>query len=181
MSLLDAPAFDAAKERKNRNLLIGAVVSVFVLLIGFWLIAGRPVDWPWHWTAHLRGRMEVNAFFKDLEKNDLEAAYGEWQHDAKWKDHAQKYAAYPFARFQKDWSADSHDNDYGQIKTHRIAAARYTKGGELLLGIFINDRKSKAINLLYDPADHTLSYSPDNLQFFEGPGGISQVSAPALP
>jgi hypothetical protein len=181
MSLLDAPEFDAAGERRKRNLLIGGVATFVVLLIGFWLIAGRPVDWPWHWVAHLRGRAAVNAFFKDLEKNDQEAAYGVWQHDPRWKEHPQKYAGYPFERFQKDWNPTSHDSDYGQITSHRIAAARLTKGGDLLVGIFVNGRKSKAINLIWASSDSTLSFSPDDLQFFEGPGGISRLNLPALP
>jgi hypothetical protein len=27
--------------------------------------------------------------------------------------------------------------------------------------------------LYYDPKDHTLSFSPEDVQFLEGPGGIS--------
>jgi len=45
-------------------------------------------------------------------------------------------------------------------------------GNVLMIGIFVNDRKSKAINLDYDPHDGTLTFSPDNVQFLEGPGGI---------
>lgn len=180
MSLLDAPEYDAAKELRKRNLLIGIAATVVMIFIGFWLVAGRPVDWPWRWTSHLRGRMEINAFFADLEKNDLAGAYGVWQHDKEWQQHPQQFS-YTFDRFQKDWSADSPDNEYGQFKSHRIAATRLDKGGDLLVGIFVNERKSKAINLLYSPADHTLSFAPDNLQFFEGPGGISRLDLPVHP
>jgi hypothetical protein len=172
MSLLDAPAYDEAKEKRNRNLWIGVAVTLVALFIGWWLVAGRPVDWPWHWNAHLRGRMAVNAFFKDIEKNDMPAAYGVWVHDKNWQQQPQKYTDYPFDRFQKDWSSSSPDNEYGVIRSHRIAASRMS-GNVMMLGIFINDRKTKAINLDYDPKDHTLSFAPDNMQFFEGPGGIS--------
>jgi hypothetical protein len=177
MSLLNAPAYDEAKEKRNRNLILGTIGGILLLFVGWWLVAGHPVDWPWHWNAHLRGRMAVNAFFKDIEKNDLAAAYGVWNHDKNWQQHPDKYSGYTFDRFQKDWAWDS---EYGKIESHRIAASRYT-GNQLMLGIFVNGRKTKAINLDYDPSDHTLSFSPDNVQFFEGPGGISQSVPPRLP
>jgi hypothetical protein len=179
MTLLDAPVYNEANERRRRTIYFATAGLFFLLFVGWWLVAGRPVDWPWRWNTHLRGRMAVNAFFQDLEKNDMPAAYGVWMHDKDWQQHPQKYSGYPFARFQKDWSSTSPDNDYGVIKSHRIAAARIN-GNVLMLGIFINDRKSKAINLDYDPSDHTLSFSPDNMQFFEGPGGISQLQNETL-
>lgn len=175
MSLMDAPAYDEAGEKHKRNLILGSIGAVLLLFLGWWLVAGHPVDWPWRWNAHLRGRMAVNAFFKDIEKNDMAAAYGIWMHDKDWQQHPQKHSAYSFERFQKDWSTQSPDNDYGVIQSHRIAASRFT-GNQLMMGIFVNGRKSKAINLDYDPKDHTLSFSPDNVQFYEGPGGISEVS-----
>lgn len=171
MTLLNAPEFDHVRER--RYLMIrwtGAAVLV-VLFVGFFFAAGRPVDWPWFWMSHLCGRMAVNAFFEDLEKNDLGAAYAVWTHDPEWRQHAEKHEVYPFARFEKDWAADSQDNDYGAFQSHRIAAARMM-GNVLRTGTFVNGRKSKAINLDYDPREHTLSFSPDDSQFLEGSGGI---------
>ena len=172
MTLLDAPPYDEAGARRRRVILYNAAGLLFVLFVGWWLAASRPVDWPWHWNNHLLGRMTVNAFFKDLEKNDLPAAYGVWIHDKNWQQHPDKHAGYTFERFQKDWSATSPDNDYGQIRSYRIAAARMV-GNVLQTGTFINERKSKAINLDYDPKDHTLGFSPEDVQFLEGPGGIS--------
>jgi len=328
MTLLDAPVFNEARDRRNRIASWSVAAVLLVLLVGSWLVAGRPVDWPWRWCSHLRGRAAVNAFFTSVEKNDLAAAYGVWIDDANWQQHRAQYAAYPaerfqadwaspgrasvneffrdlakgdliaaygvrihvkdwqqrqvqsavypyqrfqqdwnndgktaakaffkaiekndlaaaygiwlndpawrlhqaqdaaypagnfqadwslaarlpvddffrdlekndlaaayglklgdkdwkkhyernaaysFDRFQKDWSSDSPDNDYGQIHSHRIAATRMV-GNVLQAGIFVNDRKSKAINLDYDPKDHTLSFSPENVQFLEGTGGIS--------
>ena len=172
MSLLDAPEFDVEKEKRKRNIFIAAASAVLVLVLGFWLVAGHPVAWPWQWMTHLRGRMATNAFFEDLERNDLAAAYGVWQNDKNWQKHPQRFSDYSFARFQKDWSGNSPDNDYGVIHKHRIAAARIS-GNVLMLGVFVNDRKSHAVNLDYDPYDHTLSFAPDTIQFYEGPGGIS--------
>jgi hypothetical protein len=46
-------------------------------------------------------------------------------------------------------------------------------GNTLHTGTFVNGRRSKAINLDYDPKGHTLNFSPEDVQFLEGPGGIS--------
>jgi hypothetical protein len=171
MTLLDAPPYDEVRAHRRVVMLYSAAGLLFVLFVGWWLMAGRPVDWPWRWNNHLLGRITVNAFFKDLEKNDLPAAYGVWVHDKNWQQHPEKYS-YKFERFEKDWSATSPDSDYGAIHSHRIAATHMV-GNVLQTGTFVNGRKSKAINLDYDPKDHTLSFSPEDVQFLEGPGGIS--------
>jgi hypothetical protein len=172
MTLLDAPVFDEVRDRRHRTVLLSIAGGLFVLLVGWWLVAGRPVDWPWNWNNHLRGRIALNAFFTDLEKNDLPAAYGVWMHDTNWRQHPDQHSGYPFDRFEKDWGPTSPDNDYGAIRSHRIAATRMI-GNMLQMGTFVNGRKSKAINLDYDPRDHTLHFSPEDVQFLEGPGGIS--------
>jgi hypothetical protein len=114
----------------------------------------------------------VNAFFTAVEKNDMNAAYSIWIHDRDWQKHPERHSGYTFDRFQKDWSPESPDNEYGSIHSHRIAAATM-HGNVLQVGIFVNERKSKAINLDYDPKDHSLNFSPEDVQFLEGPGGIS--------
>jgi hypothetical protein len=172
MTLLDAPVFDEARDRRRVVILYSAGGLLLTLFVGWWLVAGRPVDWPWNWYTHMRGRMAVNAFFTAVEKNDLPAAYGIWVHDKNWRQHPAQHAVYPFDRFEQDWSATSPENDYGPIRSHRIAASRIV-GNVLQTGTFVNGRKSKAINLDYDPGDHTLSFSPEDVQFLEGPGGIS--------
>lgn len=143
-----------------------------VLFIGSWFLAGRPVDWPWNWWTHLRGRVTVNAFFNALEKNDLQGAYAIWTHDPNWQQHPQLHDIYPFERFEHDWSAASAANDYGTFQSHRIAATRVI-GNVLQTGVFINGRKSKAVNLDYNPHDRTLTFAPEDSQFLEGTGGIS--------
>ena len=169
MTLLDAPVYDEARDRRRRVVLLSAVGLFFVLFVGFWFAAGRPVDWPWNWNNHLRGRMELNHFLTAVEKNDLPTAYGIWIHDKNWQQHPAQNGALPFDRFEKDWSATSPDNDYGQIHSHRIAATLMF-GNVLQTGTFVNGRKSKAINLDYDPKTHALNFSPEDVQFLEGPG-----------
>jgi hypothetical protein len=166
MTLLDAPVFDAAHERRNQTLLYGAAGLLVLLFIGGWFASGMPVDWPWNWWTHLRGRMTANHFLTAVEQNDLQKAYGIWFHDRDWQQHANNYAAYPFDRFQKDWGSNSSDNEYGAIKSHKILAARIA-GNVLVIGSRINDLKSKNLFIDYDPHMHTLGFSP--VELYLGP------------
>jgi hypothetical protein len=168
MTLLDAPVFDEMRDRRRRTIAIGGAALLVVLFIGWWLIAGRPVDFPWNWNAHLFGRSAVNRFLTAVEKNDLQTAYGIWMHDKDWQQHPQQYGVYPFNRFQQDWSSTSPDNEYGAIQSHRIAAAR-VYGNVLLVAILINGRKSDALNLDYDPKTRTLNFSPPGIALYLGP------------
>jgi len=166
MTLLDAPAFDTARDRRNQSILYSAVGLFVVLFIVSWFVSGRPVDWPWNWWTHFRGRMTANKFLDAVEANDLSKAYGIWFHDPEWQQHPNKYEAYSFNRFQQDWSPTSSGNDYGAIKSHRIEAARIS-GNVLIVGISINGLKSKALFLDYDPKMHTLGFSP--VELYLGP------------
>jgi hypothetical protein len=168
MTLLDAPVFDEVRDRRNRKIFWGSAGLVFALFVGWWLFAGRPVDWPWNWNNHLLGRATANNFLAAVEKNDLPAAYGIWIHDKDWQQHPTANGTYPFARFQQDWSSSSPDNEYGNIQTHKIVAARMY-GNVLLMAILINGRKSGALNLDYDPKHHTLNYSPPGEELYIGP------------
>jgi len=167
MTLLDAPKFDEVREKRNQRMLIGAVGLFLVLFVGWWLVAGRPVDWPWNWNKHLMGRSTVNNFLAAVEKNDLPKAYGIWTHDKDWQHHQNQHGVYPFSRFQGDWSSSSPDNEYGNIQTHKIVAARMY-GNVLLVATLINGRKSGALNLDYDPKTHQLNFSPPGVELYLG-------------
>jgi hypothetical protein len=168
MTLLDAPRFDEARERRRQLILYIAAGGLAVLMVAWWLVAGRPVDWPWNWDAHLFGRAAVNQFLTAIEKNDLAGAYGIWTHDKDWQQHPAQHGVYPFSRFQEDWSPTSPDNEYGAIHSHRIAAAR-VYGNVLLVAVLINGRKSDALNLDYDPKTKTLNFSPPGVRLYLGP------------
>lgn len=168
MTLLDAPKFDEVRDRRNRVILYSSVSLVFVLIVTWWLVAGRPVDWPWNWNTHLFGRIAINHFLDAVEKDDLPSAYGIWVHDKSWQQHPAQFSSYPYSRFVQDWSNTSPDNEYGVIQSHKIAAAR-VYGNVLLVAILINGRKSKALNLTYDPREHTLNFSPPGEELYLGP------------
>ena len=156
MTLLDAPVFDAARDRRHRVILLGSGGLLLVLFVGWWLVAGRPVDYPWNWNNHLLGRSAVNRFLSAVEQNDLPKAYGIWIHDKDWQQHPAQSGAYPFSRFQDDWSPTSPDNEYGVIQSHKIVAARMY-GNVLLMAVLINGRKSGAL---------TLNFSPPGVEIF---------------
>jgi len=166
MTLLDAPKFDAVRDRRQREVLWVGVGLFVVLFVGFWLLAGRPVDFPWNWFTHFRGRSTINTFLKDVESNDLAAAYGVWYHDPGWQKHPNNFGSYDFNRFQQDWSSNSPENEYGSIQSHQIVAARIS-GNVLLVGVRINGLKSKALFLNYDPQTKQLGFSP--VELYLGP------------
>jgi hypothetical protein len=168
MTLLDAPVFDEARDRRRRRSLAIAAGALFVLFVGWWLAASHPVDWPWNWNNHIRGRLAMNRFLTAVEKNDLPAAYGIWLHDKDWQQHPAKYSAYSFDRFQNDWSPASPDNEYGVIRSHKIVAERMY-GNVLLMAVLVNDRKSKALNIDWDPKTHQLNFSPPDVELYLGP------------
>jgi len=97
MTLLDAPKFDAAREQRRQVFLYSTAGFLLVLLVAWWLVAGRPVDWPWNWNNYLFGRSVVNNFLADVEKNDLASAYGIWIHDKNWQQHRRSMGLSVFA------------------------------------------------------------------------------------
>jgi hypothetical protein len=168
MTLLDAPVFDEARDRRRREVIYSAAGVLVVLFVVWWLVAGRPMDWPWNWNNHWMGRSSVNRFLTAVEQNDLPKAYGIWIHDKDWQQHPAQGATYPFSRFQQDWSSTSPANEYGAIQSHKIAAERMY-GNVLLVAVLINGRKSAALNLDYDPKTHTLNFSPPGVELYLGP------------
>ena len=163
MTLLDAPKFDEARERRKNLILQSAAGALLVLLVAWWLVDGRPIDWPWNWNGYLFGRIAVNNFLGAVESNDLARAYGIWTHDKNWQQHPAQHTTYPFARFQDDWSSTSPDNEYGAIKSHKIMEAG-SYGNGVLVAILINGRKSDALDLEYDPRSSQLSFAPPGVE-----------------
>jgi len=168
MTLLDAPQYDAARARRNTLILQIGAGAIFVLFVAWWLVAGRPIDWPWNWDHYLFGRARVNNFLTAVEANDLAKAYGVWVNDKNWQQHPQQHSVYPFDRFQGDWSATSPDNEYGPIKSHKIVLAGHYGNG-VLVAILINGRKTDALDLAYDPKSGQLSFSPPGVKLYLGP------------
>lgn len=158
MTLMDAPQYNARRERRNRNLGIAAIVIIclaFVAGISWYL----DMPWQlWHWPSD----HTVNQFFSAVESGNLRKAYGIWNNDPNWQQHAQQYSAYDFAQFQKDWGSAS---DYGVIKSHQIVVAK-TVGNGVVMGVDINGGKTPLF-LRVDSAHHTIGFSP--VELYTGP------------
>lgn len=172
MTLLDAPKFDEKRERRNQITGWSIAGGVVLLLVVYWLFAGRPVDWPWKWQTHLFGRWAITAFMDDMQKNDLEAAYGVWIHDKNWKQHPKQHGAYIFDRFKEDWDPNSPDAEvHGGIHSYRIAAAR-RYGNVLLAAILINGAQQNALDLTWDPRTRELSFAPPGVKLSTVPWAV---------
>ncbi len=105
MTLLDAPKFDQELARRRQVALYGALGLLFLLFVIFWLISGRPVDWPWSWYTHFAGRSATNRFLSAVEQNDLQKAYGIWLHDPDWQQRVAQMDANPLVRFEQEHSS----------------------------------------------------------------------------
>ncbi len=149
MTLMEAPEYDprrAARLRKLVYLALGVVALVAVLAWSFW-------DWP---QEH-----ELNHFFSLVEKGDLPAAYADWNQDPDWQQHPQKYTAYPFKDFTRDWGPQS---DYGVIRTHKVMLTK-TVGNGVVMGVDINGG-SKPLFMRVDTKHKTIGFSP--VELYEG-------------
>lgn len=148
MTLLDAPKYDAARDKKRRNFLIGAAVTVVVLaFLTFWF---------WNWPAEHR----VNRFFDAVEAKDMSRAYGIWNNDADWEKHPERFANYKYGAFQVDWGPSS---DWGQITSHKIVMTKRTGSGTVI-GVELNKRKTPTF-LWVESATHQLGFSPVELEY----------------
>jgi hypothetical protein len=163
MTLMDAPKYNEALERRKTIFLSAGAGLIFVLLVAWWLVAGRPIAWPWYWNNVLFGRITVNKFLKAVEADDMPKAYGIWFHDANWQQHPNEHSRYPYSRFLGDWGPGSPDNEYGVIRSHKVAVAAPYGNGALVASL-INGRKSDALNLGYDPKTKELNFAPEGVQ-----------------
>ena len=144
-TIFTAPDYNPARERRRKVILILIVCMVVVGAIMAW------------WFRYWPEEHVVNKFFDALQSQDYKSAYGIWQHDPNWQQHAQKYSGYPFEDFYRDWGPGG---DWGIIKTHEVACAASPPGGNGVVVVeTINGRVQKA-RVFVLSADKTLSFSP---------------------
>ena len=154
MTLLDAPSFNAARARKRRNIILSSIGVLIVLGIFVWIF--------WNWPAEHR----VNRLFAALEQQQFEKAYGIWNDDDDWQQHADKYKDYPLQRFTEDWTTAS---PVGQpIHSHHVDISKTDGTGAFGSGIIVavrvnGDHKlfmwyERKDGTLTEPAPHMLQY-----------------------
>src|SRR5579863_4301289 len=158
MTLLDAPAYNERRARRNHIIAVTSLIVVIVAAIAAWLWFLQ-IPWQfWHWPADHK----VNKFMTAVESGDFNKAYGLWNNDPNWQQHPQQYQPYGFSEFQKDWGPAS---DYGVIKSHKIIVARRVGNG-VVIGLDINGG-STPIFLRIDSKANTIGFSP--IELYSGP------------
>jgi hypothetical protein len=147
MSLMDAPAYDPTRDNRRRDVIIGVLITIVLLvLITF---AGYVMGHGWLFT-NIGYEHRVNNFFEDLEAKDYSKAYALYYNDPDWQQHPAKYSDYPLVRFTEDWTTDSP----GTFGTGIIVAARVN--GDHKVFMYVN----RADKTMTWPAPHELQYNP---------------------
>lgn len=167
MSLMDAPVYDARRANQTRAILIGAAVLVVVLLV--LTVLGYILGHGWLFT-NLRTEHKVNNFYEALESKDFAKAYGIYQNDPTWQQHADKYSSYPLQRFTEDWTMPEYSPAGGPIVSHHVDVSRTDGSGRFGTGIIVaatlNGNPEKKSFIYVSKADGTFTYpSPHIIEY----------------
>jgi len=163
MTLLNAPEYDDRRDKRNRNLLIAAVVFVVLaLVIGF---GGFAMGHGWYFS-NLPAEHKVDNFFKALEAKDYDKAFAIYTNDPDWQQHPERHTDYPVKRFTEDWTTDSPVG--GPILSHHVDISKTDGTGLFGSGIIVavrvnGDHKifmwyERKDGTLTEPAPHELEY-----------------------
>lgn len=156
MTLLNAPQYNAHREARNRNLLVGGGVVIVVLVLLY--LGGYMLGHGWFFS-NLPVEHKINNFMTDLQKKDYKAAYGIWMNDPHWEQHPQNYD-YKLQRFIEDWTTAS---DWGPITSHHVDISK-RDGSGIIIAVTVNNSPKKLF-LWYERSNGTLTYSPRELQY----------------
>ena len=152
MTLLNAPEFDAQKETRNRNLLVGSGVLVTALVL--LTVAGYLLGHGWLFI-NLPVEHRVDTFLSALQAKDYPRAYGIFYNDPDWQQHPDKYKDYPLQRFTEDFTTES---DWkGQIISHHVDFSKRDHTG-VVVASTINGTAN--LTLKYQSSDGTLAFFP---------------------
>lgn len=157
MTLLNAPQYDARRETRTRNLIVGSIAAV--LLLAILTVAGYISGHGWLFN-NLASEHRVGNFLSELEAKDYAKAYAIWMNDAEWQQHPQKYD-YTLKRFTEDWTTES---DWGPIKTHHVDISKRTGTGTIV-AVTVNGSPKKMF-MWYERSNGTLTYpAPYHLEY----------------
>lgn len=161
MTLLNAPGYDASRERRKAVLLYGGMaVVVLAAVIG---VLGYLMGHGWFFT-NMKAEHRVDQFFNALEAKDYNKAYAIWMNDADWQQHPQKFD-YNLKRFTEDWTTES---PVGAIRSHHVDISKTDGTGTFGTGIIVAVRVNGGQKLFmwYEKKDGTLTYpAPHELQY----------------
>ena|SRR5579864_7653284 len=155
MGLLDAKEYDPRPRRRLTWLILAAVVVVIAAIAGFY-------EYP-YWRA----RGVINHFFQAIEAKNFEQAYGIWNADPDWKQHANSYDKYTLSQFLLDWGPSS---EYGVITTHSIECMTeppkkaFKSPTGVIVVVKINNRADPKddVDLWVEKQTKTIGFSPEN-------------------
>ncbi len=107
---------------------------------------------------NLPAERTVNRFLAAVEAQDFPKAFGIWNGDPNWQQHAQQYAqaGYSYGRFVSDWGMAG---DYGRITSHKIRHVK-SHGNNALLAVEINGREQALLTLAVANRSHTMTFPP---------------------
>ena len=147
MTLVDARAYNTTPGKKGRTLMIALLGVTGAMAITAFL--------TWNMPAERR----VNQLFAAIEKQDFPQAFGIWNNDPAWQQHAQQYAAagYSYGRLVSDWGSNG---EYGTIRSHKILHATSRHGNSTLLAVEVNGRKAALVTLAVEKQEHAMNFSP---------------------
>ena len=156
MSLLDAPEYDPVPDRRKRNLLIGSLITIFVLIL--LTVGGYAMGHGWLFT-NLPAEHHVSVFLQTVEDGDYAKAYGMWVNDPDWQQHPQKYD-YTLKRFTEDWTTAS---DWGgPVTSFHIDVSKRDSTG-VVIAAKINGKKKLFLKVV--KTDGTITYFPMVLEY----------------
>ena len=158
MTLLNAPEYDPAKDRRRKNMLIGA--GVLVLVIAAIGLGGFFAGHGWFFDD-LVIEHHVGTFLGAVQADDLDQAFAIWLNDPDWKQHPQN-PNYDFTRFQDDWGPKSRNGE-GDIKSYKVKFSKRTGTG-CIVAVSINGAK-RPLFLWYEKSTGRMSFSPLELEF----------------
>ena len=153
MTLLNAPKYDAGRERRKTGLVIGGIALVLIAaVVG---VGGYLTGHGWFYT-NLPAEHKVDKFFQALEAKDYNQAYALWMSDPDWQKHPQKYD-YTLQRFTEDWTTES---PVGPIRSHHVDISKTDGTGTFGTGIIVAVRVNGDHKLFmwYEKKDRTLTY-----------------------
>jgi len=152
MTLLNAPEFDAQREVRKRNVLIGS--GIIVLLLVIIAFAGFVLGHGWFFM-NLPSEHHVSTFLAALQAQDYPKAYGIFYNDPDWQQHPQKYKDYPLQRFTEDFTTES---DWkGPVTSYHVDFSKRDHTGTVVAST-ING--TSHLTLKYQSSDGTLTFFP---------------------
>ena len=150
MSLLDAKEYDPRPAQRRWRLIGLALVVVISAFLVWWFFRYWPEE------------QVIDKYFAAIERKDFDAAYGLYNGDPDWKQHAQKYNQYSLSQFMLDWGPSS---EYGAITSHHIDCATEPKKkgfqspSGVIVVVTINQR-SESTSLWVEKKSKTITISP---------------------